>query len=155
MAGSHPSMENHYTWIKLDMKVKALFVEGVTVFLSVFDENPAVYRAFCPRVAYVGPLKPGELRLLPPLEGVVDTGLLGLNFSGRPKPGAGAPLGRDVETRLPALGTPAHSQDRGESRIRDGIWCLPPTSTTRSPRWCERWTRPATSAPPRSPARRG
>ena len=35
-------------WTKLDNKVKASIVEGVVVFLSLFDENPEVYRAFCP-----------------------------------------------------------------------------------------------------------
>ena len=56
----------HHTWIRLDTKVKASIVEGVTVFLSLFDENPAVYRAFCPpRAAYARPPKPGEPRPLP------------------------------------------------------------------------------------------
>src|SRR6266851_744378 len=36
------------TWRKLDSRVKASIVEGVVVFLSLFDENPEVYRAFCP-----------------------------------------------------------------------------------------------------------
>ena len=36
-------------------------VEGVVVFLSLFDDNPAVHRAFCPpRDAYIRPPKPGE-----------------------------------------------------------------------------------------------
>ena len=43
----------HGPWSKLDTKVKASIVEGVVVFLSLFDENPAVYDAFCPpRSAY-------------------------------------------------------------------------------------------------------
>ncbi len=72
----------HHTWIRLDTKVKASIVEGVTVFLSLFDENPAVYRAFCPpREAYARPPKPGEPRPLPPLEDLLETGhVLGLNF---------------------------------------------------------------------------
>src|SRR5216683_2933852 len=72
----------HHTWIRLDTKVKASIVEGVTVFLSLFDENPAVYRAFCPpRSAYAGPSKPGEPRPLPPLDDLLETGhVLGLNF---------------------------------------------------------------------------
>src|SRR5712691_8516674 len=72
----------HHTWIRLDTKVKASIVEGVTVFLSLFDENPAVYRAFCPpREAYARPPKPGEPRPLPPLDDLLETGhVLGLNF---------------------------------------------------------------------------
>jgi hypothetical protein len=49
------------TWSKLDPRVKASIVEGIVVFLSIFDENPAVYKAFCPqRAAYAHPPKPGE-----------------------------------------------------------------------------------------------
>jgi len=70
------------TWRKLDSKVKASIVEGVVVFLSLFDENPAVYRAFCPpRAVYADPGKPGQPQPLPPLEDVLETGhVLGLNF---------------------------------------------------------------------------
>src|SRR5229473_5743651 len=70
------------TWRKLDSKVKASIVEGVVVFLSLFDENPAVYRAFCPpRAVYADPAKPGQPQPLPPLEDLLETGhVLGLNF---------------------------------------------------------------------------
>ena len=48
----------------------------------MFDENPAVYRAFCPpRAVYADPAKPGEPQPLPPLEDLLETGhVLGLNF---------------------------------------------------------------------------
>ena len=70
------------TWAKLDHKVKASIVEGIVVFLSIFDENPSVFHAFCPpRSAYATPPKPGERRPLPPLEDVLERGqILGLNF---------------------------------------------------------------------------
>jgi len=70
------------TWSRLDSKVKASIVEGIVVFLSIFDENPSVYRAFCPpRTAYASPPKPGEPRPLPPLEELLESGhVLGLNF---------------------------------------------------------------------------
>jgi hypothetical protein len=70
------------TWRKLDSRVKASIVEGVVVFLSLFDENPDVYRAFCPpRAVYADTPKPGEPRPLPPLEDLLETGhVLGLNF---------------------------------------------------------------------------
>ena len=70
------------TWAKLDGKLKASIVEGVVVFLSLFDENPAVYRAFCPsRATYAAPPTPGQPRPLPPLEDLLESGhVLGLNF---------------------------------------------------------------------------
>ena len=51
----------HGPWSKLDTKVKASIVEGVVVFLSLFDENPSVYSAFCPpRSAYANAPQPGS-----------------------------------------------------------------------------------------------
>lgn len=50
--------------------------------MSLLDEHPAVYRAFCPpREAYITPPKPGDPRPLPSLEDLLETGhVLGLNF---------------------------------------------------------------------------
>ena len=72
----------HKTWQRLDGKVRTSIVEGIVVFLSLFDENPAVCRAFCPpRTAYANPPKPGEPVPLPPIEELLESGhVLGLNF---------------------------------------------------------------------------
>jgi hypothetical protein len=103
----------NHTWIRLDTKVKASIVEGVVVFLSLFDENPAVYRAFCPpREAYIRPPKPGEPRPLPPLEDLLETGhVLGLNFPVAMNPALARGLGvmlkldfqRAVLQRIPKI----------------------------------------------------
>jgi hypothetical protein len=111
------------TWSPLDRKVKASIVEGIVVLLSLFDENPVVYRAFCPpRDAYVKPPKPGEARPLPPLEEVLESGhVLGLNFP--------VAMNRDVthlacfEARLPARDSATHSKDRRESTRPWRICC--------------------------------
>src|SRR2546425_208450 len=101
------------TWTRLDLKVKASIVEGIVVFLSLFDENPAVYRAFCPpRDAYIHPPKPGEPRPLPPLEDLLETGhVLGLNFPVATNPALARGLGvmlkldfqRAVLQRIPKI----------------------------------------------------
>jgi hypothetical protein len=101
------------TWTRLDLKVKASIVEGVVVFLSLFDENPAVYRAFCPpRDAYIHPPKQGEPRPLPPLEDLLETGhVLGLNFPVATNPALARGLGvmlkldfqRAVLQRIPKI----------------------------------------------------
>ena len=88
-------------------------MEGVVVFLSLFDENPAVYRAFCPpREAYIHPPKPGEPRPLPPLEDLLETGhVLGLNFPVAMNPALARGLGvmlkldfqRAVLQRIPKI----------------------------------------------------
>ena len=105
------------TWTRLDVKVKASIVEGVVVFLSLFDENPAVHRAFCPpRQAYVTPPKPGEPRPLPPLEDLLESGhVLGLNFPVATNPALSRGLGvmlkldfqRAVLQRIPKIAADA------------------------------------------------
>src|SRR4029079_7594199 len=56
--------------------------EGIVVFLSLFDDNPSVHRAFCPpRSAYMGTVNPGDPTPLPPIDTVLDAGkVLALNF---------------------------------------------------------------------------
>jgi hypothetical protein len=103
----------YHTWTRLDLKVKASIVEGIVVFLSLFDENPAVYRAFCPpREAYIHPPKRGEPRPLPPLEDLLETGhVLGLNFPVATNPALARGLGvmlkldfqRAVLQRIPKI----------------------------------------------------
>jgi len=103
----------YYTWTGLDKKIKASIVEGIVVFLSLFDENPAVYRAFCPpRSSYVTPAKPGEPRPLPPLEDLLESGqVLGLNFPVAMNPALARGLGvmlkldfqRAVLQRIPQM----------------------------------------------------
>jgi hypothetical protein len=85
----------YQTWAPLDRKLKASVIEGIVVFLSLFDENPAVCRAFCPgRDAYTDPPKPGEPRPLPPLEDLLESGhVLGLNFPVAMNPGLARALG--------------------------------------------------------------
>jgi type IV secretory system conjugative DNA transfer VirD4/TraG family protein len=102
-----------YTWRRLDPKVKASIVEGVVVFLSLFDENPDVHRAFCPpRAAYTKPPKPGDRRPLPPLEDLLESGhVLGLNFPVAMNPALARGLGvmlkldfqRAVLRRIPKM----------------------------------------------------
>jgi hypothetical protein len=103
----------NFSWRKLDPKVKASIIEGIVVFLSLFDESPAVHRAFCPpRSAYVTPPKPGDPRPLPPLEDLLETGhVLGLNFPVAMNPALARGLGvmlkldfqRAVLQRIPKM----------------------------------------------------
>ena len=82
-------------WSRLDGRLRSSIVEGVIVFLSLFDDNPAVHRAFCPpRSAYIDDPKPGEPRPLPPLESLMEQGkVLALNFPVGLNPGLARILG--------------------------------------------------------------
>jgi len=106
-------------WARLDPKVRSSIVEGAVVFLSLFDENPDVYRAFCPpRSAYAKAPAPGEPRPLPPLEDLLETGhVLGLNFPVALNPALARGLGvmlkldfqRAVLQRIPQMGDPTRT----------------------------------------------
>jgi hypothetical protein len=103
------------SWTPLDRKVKASIVEGVVVLLSLFDENPDVYRAFCPsREMYAKPPAKGQPRPLPPLDELLESGqVLGLNFPVAMNPGLARALGvllkldfqRAVLQRIPKIAT--------------------------------------------------
>ncbi len=50
-----------HSWSRLDTRLRSSITEGIVVFLSLFDDNPAVHRAFCPpRSAYLGTRAPGD-----------------------------------------------------------------------------------------------
>jgi hypothetical protein len=82
-------------WSRLDGRLRSSIVEGVVVFLSLFDDSPAVHRAFCPpRSAYVEGPKPGEPTPLAPLESLMESGhVLALNFPVGLNPGLARILG--------------------------------------------------------------
>lgn len=72
----------YQSWGRLDTRLRSSIVEGIVVFLGLFDSDPAVFRAFCPpRSAYVTSRGPDEPRPLPPLSELLEEGrLLALNF---------------------------------------------------------------------------
>ena len=65
-------------WAQLDQKLRTSIVEGISSFLSLFDE-PGVADAFCPPKP--GSERPGSRRLLPPMEELIESGaVLALNM---------------------------------------------------------------------------
>jgi hypothetical protein len=100
-------------WSRLDARLRSSITEGVVVFLSLFDDNPAVHRAFCPpRAAYAEEPKAGEPRPLPPLDSLMEAGkVLALNFPVGMNPGLARILGvmlkldfrRAVLQRIPQI----------------------------------------------------
>lgn len=100
-------------WSRLDTRLRSSITEGVVVFLSLFDDNPAVHRAFCPpRSAYMGTLREGEPRPLDPIDVLVDAGrVIALNFPVAMNPGLARIVGvmlkldfqRAVLQRIPKI----------------------------------------------------
>ena len=100
-------------WTRLDSRLRSSITEGIVVFLSLFDDNPAVHRAFCPpRQAYSGTVAPGEPVPLPPVDTLLDAGqVLALNFPIATNPGLARIIGvmlkldfqRAVLNRIPRM----------------------------------------------------
>jgi hypothetical protein len=82
-------------WSRLGPRLRSSITEGITVFLSLFEADPAVHRAFCPpRSAYAGEPAEGEPTPLPPLESLLESGrLLALNFPVAVNPALALALG--------------------------------------------------------------
>jgi len=101
-------------WKNLDKKLQTSIVEGISVFLSLFDDNPRVKRTFCP---------PAELyregrslhttrKPLPPLATLLEQGkVIALNFPASMNPGLARAIGvmlkmdfqRAVLNRIPHI----------------------------------------------------
>jgi hypothetical protein len=84
---------------RLDGRLRSSIVEGVVVFLSPLDDNPAVPRALClPRSAYAEGPKAGEPKPLAPVESLLESGcVLALNFPVGLNPGLARILGTMLE----------------------------------------------------------
>src|SRR5260370_22590412 len=110
------SVKRWYTgdWKNLDKKLQSSIVEGISVFLSLFDDNPRVKRTFCPPVelyrepkSQVSGRKP-----LPPIATLLEQGkVVALNFPVSMNPGLARAIGvmlkmdfqRAVLNRIPRI----------------------------------------------------
>jgi hypothetical protein len=101
-------------WIRLEPRLRSSIVEGIVVFLSLFDDSPAVTRTFCPpKAAYDNPERAVDgRRPLPPLDQLLERGkVLALNFPVGLNPGLARALGvllkldfqRAVLARIPRI----------------------------------------------------
>ena len=104
-------------WSRLDGRLRSSIVEGVVVFLSLFDDSPAVHRAFCPpRSAYTEDPPAGEPKpLAADRFAARERQGAGAEFSGRDEPWPRAHPRRDAEAGFPARDASAHPADHGQS----------------------------------------
>jgi hypothetical protein len=109
-----------HDWLRLHDKLRTSIVEGVAVFLSLFDDNPNVKRIFCPPKECYDPTRnaPGENghypygRPLPAFRTLIEDGkVCALNFPVSLNPGLARALGtlmkmdfqRAVLLRIPEM----------------------------------------------------
>ena len=84
-------------WRRIEPKLRTSIVEGISVFLSLFDDNPKVKRVFCPKKDCYDPTKNGDQRLgkpLPSFAWLIENGkVCALNFPVGMNPGLAKALG--------------------------------------------------------------
>jgi hypothetical protein len=109
-------------WRRVEPRLKTSIVEGVSVFLSLFDDNPAVKRVFCPPKEAYDPVANHDGHLgkpLPPLAELLEQGaVLALNLPIATNPGLAKTIGtllkqdfqRAVLNRIPRM---EQEPDRG------------------------------------------
>ncbi len=101
-------------WKNLDKKLQSSIVEGISVFLSLFDDNPRVKRTFCPPAELYreAPTRSSSRKPLPPLATLLEQGkVVALNFPASMNPGLARAIGvmlkmdfqRAVLNRIPHI----------------------------------------------------
>jgi hypothetical protein len=74
----------HHDWKRIEPKLRTSIVEGISVFLSLFDDNPDVKRTFCPPAECYDPVANADHRYgkpLPSFTWLVESGkVCALNF---------------------------------------------------------------------------
>jgi TraM recognition site of TraD and TraG len=104
-----------YDWKRIEPKLRTSIVEGISVFLSLFDDNPDVKRTFCPPAECYDPQANANSKLgkpLPSLSWLIERGsVCCLNFPVAMNAGLAKALGvmlkldfeRAVLNRVPAM----------------------------------------------------
>ncbi len=102
-------------WKRIEPRLRTSIVEGISVFLSLFDDNPAVKRVFCPPKETYDPVANADGRYgkpLPPFGELIERGIVcALNFPVSANPGLARAIGtfmkqdfqRAVLNRIPRM----------------------------------------------------
>jgi len=84
-------------WLRIEPRLRTSIVEGISVFLSLFDDNPVVKRVFCPPKATYDPVANHDFRYgrpLPPFSELIESGTVcALNFPVSVNPGLARVIG--------------------------------------------------------------
>jgi hypothetical protein len=105
-------------WKNFDKKLQSSIVEGISVFLSLFDDNPRVKRTFCPPVELYrnGHSATTTRKPLPPLATLLEQGkVIALDFPASVNPGL-ARHRRDAQDGLPTSRSESNSANSRQSR---------------------------------------
>jgi hypothetical protein len=84
-------------WMRIEPRLRTSIVEGISFFLSLFDENPMLKRVFCPPKECFDPVVNADGTFgkpLPPFSGLIEQGkVVALNFPASANPGLARMIG--------------------------------------------------------------
>jgi hypothetical protein len=102
-----------HDWARIEPRLRTSIIEGISVFLSLFDDNPDVKRVFCPpKAAFQAAGNAVGDRPLPPFRELIEQGkVVALNFPVSLNPGLARVIGtlmkldfeRAVLNRIPEI----------------------------------------------------
>jgi len=105
----------YHDWSRIEPRLRTSIVEGISVFLSLFDDNPVVKRIFCPPKEVYDPVANANGKFgrpLPPFSELIETGAVcALDFPVAANPGLAKIIGtlmkqdfeRAVLNRIPRM----------------------------------------------------
>ena len=148
-----------HDWMRIEPKLRTSIIEGISVFLSLFDDNPSVKYTFCPPKACYDPVANADGRYGRPAAAVRRADRVRPRrrpqLPGRREPRPGQDDRHADEAGLPAGRARPHPADgAGAPAAAGATSCSSATSTTPLRRW-GRTTRPATRSSSRCRARPG
>ena len=115
----------YHDWRRIEPKLRTSIVEGISVFLSLFDDNPSVKPTFCPPKECYDPESNHDRRYgipMPPFSELLEHGkVCALNFPVAMNPGLARTIGtlmkqdfqRAVLNRIPSMEREPRSQLSG------------------------------------------
>src|SRR4029077_18602131 len=87
----------YHDWKRIEPKLRTSIVEGISVFLSLFDDDPRVKRVFCPPKVSYDPARNRDGRYgtpMPPFSDLIEQGkVCALNFPVAMNPGLARAIG--------------------------------------------------------------
>jgi hypothetical protein len=87
----------HEDWMRIEQRLRTSIVEGISFFLSLFDDNPTLKRIFCPPKECFDPVANADGRFgkpLPPFSELIEQGnVVALNFPSSANPGLARMIG--------------------------------------------------------------
>jgi hypothetical protein len=110
-------------WMRIEPKLRTSIIEGISVFLSLFDDNPRVKHTFCPPKDLYDPARnPNGIygTPLPPLGDLIEQGkVIALNFPIAMNPGLARALGTMLKQDFQrAVLSRVHRMDTDPARSR-------------------------------------